>query len=88
MSTRKKSPIKYNWVVLFLWRVNEEYPYTTVPLRHFDESEFPFNLIYGSLTNESRQERFDLPRLPGRIYSVFCKIEKGKLPTYLPAYLI
>ena len=74
----KKSPNKYNWVVLFLWRVDEECPFTTVPLRHFEQSEFPFNLIHGGLSDESRQERFDLPRLPGRIYSIFCKIQEGK----------
>ena len=78
MSTQGGSVRTYKWVVLFMWQLNEEHPFSVVPLHHFKKSQkFPFELITGPLTDKSRLVRYKLDNVPGNGHSIFCKIEEG-----------
>ena len=73
-----KSNMVYFWVILFCQNENLEFPFSIVNLENFKDSNFPFSLITGSLSNESRRKFFNLDRLSGKDFSIFGKIEKGK----------
>ena len=74
------SQMTYSWVILFVWDMTEEFPFSILPLRHFDKCEdFPKELITGPLTDEEgRVKKFRLKNVPGKAHSVFCKIQQGK----------
>ena len=78
LSTQGKSPFRYKWVILFVWQLNEEYPFSSVPLSVLGNNDFPMYLITGPLNDKSRTNKFQLSNLPGRKYSIFMKIEEGK----------
>ena len=80
LATQARSSTTYNWVILFLWHLSEEFPFSVVPLDLFRkkrESDFPMHLITGPLSDKSRMNQYKLVELTGNIYSVFCKIEVG-----------
>ena len=78
--TQGSSVRTYGWVILFVWELNEECPFSVIPLRHFENcADFPYDLITGPLSDASRKYEFELSTVPGRSHSIFCKIELGKI---------
>ena len=76
--TRKSSTV-YNWVILFLYDENTEYPFSCVSLASLENSNFPFHVIDGSMNADIRQEPMHLSGLEGsQRYCIFAKIEAGK----------
>lgn len=78
-STQGVSLINYGHVILFMWHISKEYPFSVTSLAHFKGSDFPFNVINGPLSDEDRQIKHKLTRLQGQDYSVFCKIEQSRV---------
>ena len=80
-ATQGRSSRIYDWVIMFMWNINEEDPFSIVPIRHFKGgNDFPIELVTGALTDKSRIKRYKINCLPGNNnYSLFCKIEKGKI---------
>lgn len=76
MTQRGKSKLKYSWLILFKNDVNEEVPFSVVPLSSFAKIDFPWSLIEGEMSSECRGEIRKIDSLPGE-YRFFCKIEKG-----------
>lgn len=74
--TSSRSKVVYNWVFLFMYNIEVEFPFSCVHLRDLEDSEFPFNLIDGPLDEESRKKPFEL--FSGLNYCLFAKIQEGK----------
>ena len=71
------SSTTYLWVYLFSRNVNEEYPFSVVPLHIFQAGDFPMKLINGPLTDKDRIQEYELRNLASRRFSIFAKIERG-----------
>ena len=67
----------YLWAILFHYDANDENPFSIVPLNHFKESNFPFELMTGHLGLQDRLKPTTLDKLPGGKYTIFAKIEQG-----------
>lgn len=75
--TQSSSCTRYLWVIVFIWKVNEEFPFCIVPLHMFDATSFPMQFISGPLNDSNRLKEVALRNLSENKYSVFCKIEEG-----------
>lgn len=67
----------YSCCILFHFDVNDEFPFTSLPLDQFKGSDFPFNLITGHLGLGDRMQPRNFSRLPGHRYCLFAKLEEG-----------
>lgn len=77
----RKSTIKYDYVILFVWDVNRRKPFFLRPISSLDKNMFPMSLISGALTQDSRKNnKFEMDHLivPSTYFTLFCKVEKGK----------
>ena len=73
-----RSTRTYEWIIFFKWDLNEEHPFSIVPVRHFKgENDFPIELITGALSDKARCTKFRIRSLNGNSHSIFCKIETG-----------
>ena len=72
-----KSQIKYAWVILFLFDLNEKNPFRIAKLRDFIDSNFPWRSIKGELTKECRIRLHEFSCYPGKQYFIFAKIQYG-----------
>ena len=77
--TQGTSKFKYLWVVLFIWQLNEEFPFSVLSLDVFKGTEFPMYLINGPLSKKSRMDKYTLAKLAGKKYSIFMKIQEGRI---------
>ena len=68
----------YSWVILFHFDENNEFPFSSVLLDNFKDSNFPFSVITGHLGLSDRLKPREFSRLPGPKYAVFAKVEQGK----------
>lgn len=73
-----RSKVKYAWVILFHYDVNESNPFSIVPLSTFVGSDFPWDSVEGILSPGFRMEKRTFSNMTG-YYTVFAKIEVGKL---------
>lgn len=74
--TQTTSRVTYSWVILFMYSVEAEYPFSCVNLNNLANTDFPFYLIEGALDDESRVVPFNL--YSDNKYCVFAKVQKGK----------
>ena len=75
--TESKSKVVYNWVFLFMYNVEVEYPFSCYHLNDLEGTEFPFKFIDGPLDDETRKKPFHL--VSGQNYCLFAKIQCGKI---------
>ena len=75
----EKSRVQYAWIILFKVDINEEEPFSIVPLKFFTEAkDFPWNFIEGEMSSECRNEICTFSNLVGE-FKIFGKVEKGIL---------
>lgn len=77
-----KSKVKYAWIMLFHYSVNESEPFSIVPLSTFRDSDFPWRDVEGILSPDFRSEQRTFSNMPGKTFTIFCKIEVGKIYYY------
>lgn len=73
-----KSKLKYSWVILFHFDINVSTPFVIYKLRDFLDTEFPWNVITGELSQESRIKLFEFSCMPGKKFFIFAKVQYGK----------
>lgn len=74
----------YNWVFLFNFDLDNEFPFTCVLLEHLKRGpDFPFHLISGHLGLADRLKPREFSGLQGGKYCVFSKIELGKISIFI-----
>lgn len=73
-----KSRVVYHWVILFMYDIEVQYPFSYAHVNELQgsESPFPFYLIEGPLDDDSRKVPYEL--FPDRKYCVFGKIQQGR----------
>lgn len=72
-----KSKVKYAWVVLFDFDINNNEPFIIVKLRQFLDCIFPWHSIKEEMTMDFRIKLFKFSCFPGKQYFVFAKIQYG-----------
>ena len=78
--TQGSSRTNYGWVILYLWADDQEdNPFRIVSLRRLQSKDFPMKHINGSLVEQDRLQVHKLQCFDGNKYSIFCKIQIGKL---------
>ena len=70
--------VEYHWAVLFNFDIGNIEPFLMFLRSTFSEAEIPSSWFLYKLGDEIRLEKKHFPTLNG-IYSVFCKVEKGKI---------
>lgn len=82
--TSGKSKIVYNWVMLFMYNIDVEYPFSVYHVKDLEETEFPFHYVDGPLDDNARKEPFLL--FSGQRYCLFSKIEQGMFFTMFVSF--
>lgn len=72
------SEVKYAWIILFKYCINEPEPFVMVPLSIFSGIEFPWKSVRGVMSSEFRVERRKFPIISDDAYTIFAKVEIGK----------
>ena len=74
-----QSGTTYDYTIMFVWDVNNAEPFFSRPISSLpDESNFPYNFIYGILSLENRRETFSLEHDVEKKFSLFTKVQEGK----------
>ena len=74
-----RSKVKYAWVILFHYCINDPRPFSIVPLSSFMGSNFPWESVEGIMSPGFRMEKRTFSNMaPGNTYTVFAKVEIGK----------
>lgn len=71
-----KSRVSYSSVILFMYNVEVEYPFSCQNLNNLVDTDFPFYLVEGCLDDESRMIPFQL--YSDQKFCVFAKIQFGE----------
>ena len=82
-----KSQVKYAWVILFHYDIDDPAPFTMVPLSFFAGSDFPWPAVKGILNSEFRSEKRTFSNIPGKEFMIFAKVEIGEKNAILSIYL-
>lgn len=77
--SQSQSQRNYLWAIMFRADPDEERPFSSVLLKNFAGSDFPFDLISGHLSLSDRLQPRKLSKLPGSRYCLFAKVEDGKV---------
>ena len=75
----QNSDRKYDWIFLFNYDPNNEFPFTCIETDFFKGTDFPFFLINGHLCLQDRLKPRNLPKLSGSKFCVFAKVEAGNI---------
>lgn len=73
-----KSKIRYAFVILFEFNVDEENPFQIYSLKTFEKTNFPWRSIQSEMTRDLRIRQYELSCFPGKEYFIFAKVEYGK----------
>ena len=73
------SEVTYAWVILFKVDIDESHPFQIMPLNFFVDSDFPWGAVKGILSPDFRSTKITLSKLPGDYYTIFAKVEIGKI---------
>lgn len=71
-----KSRVTYGSVILFMYSVEAEFPFSCVNLKNLADTDFPFYLVEGALDDKSRIVPFKL--FSDQTYCIFAKVQQGK----------
>lgn len=75
---KKKKEVSYFWVILFVWDVDEENPFSMHKISSFTKDDINPDWIQMNLGVQSRIKKLtNLSPFPGRTFSLFGKIEAG-----------
>lgn len=66
----------YLWCILFDWDEDVEEPFNLYQLALFPPSDIKRKWISGELDTDSRLKKLSLSAMPGKKFSLFCKVEK------------
>lgn len=70
------SKIRYHWAIMFMYSPEVEFPFSCMNLKDLTDTNFPFDLVEGSLDDESRTETFTL--FDTQPFCLFAKIQEGE----------
>ena len=73
---------EYNYIITFDWRPSNEKPFEIFKRTCFSGREVPTIWYTKVLSPKCRLKKLQLTGLPGKEYSVFCKIAVGKGKLY------
>ena len=73
------SDTEYFWVILFNWSEDNPKPFEIYVCEIFSETDIPSSWFQRKLTQSKRHQKARLSPFGENIFSVFGKIEKGKL---------
>ena len=71
------SHIEYAWAILFDNDKDAEKPFLIVPLKIFENTDFPFKAVEGIMSPGFRAKVWTFSNFPGRQFRIFAKIERG-----------
>lgn len=71
-----RSRVTYSSVILFMYSVEAEFPFSSVNLNNLNDTNFPFYLVDGSLDDKSRVVPFKM--FSEQTFCLFSKVQKGK----------
>ena len=71
-----QSRVTYNSVILFMYSVDAQFPFSSANLKDLTDTDFPFYLVDGALDDDSRTVPFKL--YSDQSYCVFAKVEHGE----------
>ena len=74
----EKSDIEYLWYISFHWDIGNTHPFTLQPINNFTAEEVPTTRCNFKLRDDLRLKKIYVRMLNGD-YSIFCKVEKGRL---------
>ena len=78
-----KSKVKYSWVVLFDFDINNPAPFMIVKLRDFLDCVFPWRSIKAEFTREFRIQLYEFSCFPEKQFFIFAKIQYGNIYIYI-----
>lgn len=78
MTQEGRSTVKYAWIILFNYSINEAQPFSIVPLSNFVGSNFPWETVEGALSPEYRMRTWNFSNMPDDTFTIFAKVEVGK----------
>ena len=72
------SQVRYAWVVVFHYSINDPEPFAIIPLSFFADCDFPWSAVKGILSPSFRCEKQTFAKIPGKTYTIFAKVEFGR----------
>lgn len=76
--SKKVKEILYKWIILFIWDVDVESPFSMYDIKEFTEKDIKPEWIKKNLLVPSRIKKLtNLSPFPGGTYSLFAKVEAG-----------
>ena len=78
-SESSQSNVEFNWIITFDWRESSKNPFEVFQRSCFSGREIPVVWYTKVLSKARRLKKLKLSGLPGPFYTVFCKVELGKL---------
>ena len=68
--------VTFNWIVTFDWSINNPEPFQ-IDVRKIFKGRIPESWYAKKWNDGIRKQKVKLPMFPGRVFSVFAKVEQG-----------